>query len=60
MRRDWADIEVLEEFNDARNFAAVTAGRQSLPTALAGVHSRRDSGGRTGTMIRWRRAGAGY
>jgi hypothetical protein len=40
-KRDWADIDLLEELNDNRNFAAVTAGRQLLPTALAGVRSRR-------------------
>ena len=40
-KRDWEDIERLEGFNDARNFAAVAAGRLPLATALAELRSRR-------------------
>jgi hypothetical protein len=38
---DWADIELLEGFNDARNLDAYAAGKLSLSSALAGIRSRR-------------------
>jgi len=38
---DWQDIEVLEEFLDARLLAQAESGVRTLPEALSGIRSRR-------------------
>jgi hypothetical protein len=38
--RDWQDIEVLEEFLDARMLAQVELGGRALPEALSSIRSR--------------------
>ena len=39
-RRDWQDVEVLEEFLDARLLSQAESGQRTLPEALNGIRSR--------------------